>query len=173
MNMQLGCEFPELISAALTNQSFSSIDPVQRGDFDNTILEPLYASVHDPVPLAHFEPHRLSVFFIVIGVGTLFDSHPSARIIAEQYHAFACAAFSLESIVDGATCASIQALFMMAHFLLLTDRSGGERRWLISGLTCKVIHMVSWSYRYLSTKKFRLKLYFYYYQLGLRKDNNL
>ena len=111
-------------------------------------MEPLYASMLDPVPLAHYEPHRLSVFFVLIGVGCLFDSHPSARIIAEQYHAFACAVFSLESIVDGATCASIQALFMMAHFLLLTDSSGSERRWLISGLTCKVIHMVSWPYRY-------------------------
>jgi hypothetical protein len=158
MNMHLGCEFPELISVALTNQSFPSIDPVQRGDFDNTILEPLYASIHDPVPLTNFEPHQLSVFFIVIGVGTLFDSHPSARMIAEQYHALACATFSLESIADGATCATIQALFMMAHFLLITDRSGGERRWLISGLTCKVIQMVSWPYRYLSTKKFRLAL---------------
>jgi hypothetical protein len=49
--------------------------------------------------------------------------------------------------VDGATCASIQALFMMAHFLLLTDRSGSERRWLITGLTAKVIHMVGWSHR--------------------------
>jgi hypothetical protein len=153
MNMQLGCEFPELISVPLTNLSFPSIDPVQRGDFDNTIVEPLYASVHDPVPLTNFEPHRLSVFFIVIGVGALFDPHLNARIIAEQYHAFACAAFSLESIVDGATSASIQALFMMAHFLLLTDRSGSERRWLISGMTCKVIHMVSWPYRYLSMKK--------------------
>jgi hypothetical protein len=151
--MQLGCEFPELISVVLTNQSFPSVDPVQRGDFDNAILEPLYASVHDPVPLAHFEPHRLSVFFIVIGVGALFDPHTSARIVAEQYHAFACAAFSLESIVDGATSASIQALFMMAHFLLITDRSGSERRWLIIGLTSKVIHMVSWPYRYLPTKK--------------------
>ncbi|KAI0285848.1 fungal-specific transcription factor domain-containing protein, partial [Russula aff. rugulosa BPL654] len=118
------------------------IDPVQRGDFDNTIMEPLYVSVHDPVPLANFEPHRLSLFFIVIAIGALFDSHPSARIIGEQYHAFACATFSLESIADGATSASIQALFMMAHFLLLTDRSGGERRWLIIGLTCRVIHMV-------------------------------
>jgi hypothetical protein len=65
-------------------------------------------------------------------------------MIGEQYHAFACATFSLESISDGATSASIQALFMIGHFLLLTDRSGGERRWLVSGLTCRVIHMVSW-----------------------------
>jgi hypothetical protein len=151
-----------LISAALTNQSFPSIDPVQRADFDNTILEPLYASVHDPVPLAYFEPHRLSIFFTVMAIGALLDSHPHARIIAEQYHAFACATFSLESIVGGATSASIQALFMMKHFLLSTDLSGGERRWLISGLTCKVIHMVSWLYRYLSTKKIRLALYSFF-----------
>jgi hypothetical protein len=162
MSMQLGCEFPELISVGFTNQSFPSIDPVQRGDFDNSVLEPLYASAHDPIPLTSLEPHRLSLFFIVIAVGTLFDTHPSARIIAEQYHAFACAAFSLESIADGATSATIQALYMMAHFLLLTDRSGGERRWLISGLTCKVIHMVSWPYRYLLTKKIRLEFFFFF-----------
>jgi hypothetical protein len=102
--------------------------------------------------LANFEPHRLSVFFIILGIGALFDSHQNARRIAEQYNAFACATFSLESILDGATCASIQALFMMAHFLLLTDRSGSERRWLITGLTAKVIHMVSWSHRHPLTR---------------------
>jgi hypothetical protein len=97
--------------------------------------------------LAHFEPHRLSVFFIVLGIGSLFDSHQNARRVAEQYHAFACATFSLESIVGGATCATIQALFMMADFLMLTDRSGGERRWLVTGLTAKIIHMVGRSHR--------------------------
>ena len=98
--------------------------------------------------MLNFEPHRLSVFFIVLGIGALFDSHPSARRIAEQYHAFSCAAFSLESIVGGATCTSIQALFLMAHFLFTTDRSGGERRWLVTGLTAKLIHMVDWSPHY-------------------------
>jgi hypothetical protein len=78
---------------------------------------------------------------MILGTGALFDT-PSARILAEQYHAVACATFSLESIVGGATCASIQALFMMAHFLFLTDRSGNERRWLLNGLCTKVIHMV-------------------------------
>lgn len=126
---------------------FLSVNPILCADFENTILDPLYSSINDPVPLANFEPHRLSLFFIVLGIGALFDTHPSARIIAEQYNAFACATFSLESILDGATCASIQALFMMAHFLLLMDRSGSERRWLISGLTAKVIHMVGWSQR--------------------------
>ena len=118
------------------------VDPVPRGDFEHTILEPLYAFANDSVSLMSFEPHRLSVFFIVLGTGALFDSHPNARIIAEQYNALACATFSLESIIGGATCASIQALLMMAHFLFLTDRSGTERRWLLNGLCTKVIHMV-------------------------------
>ncbi|KAH9967272.1 fungal-specific transcription factor domain-containing protein [Russula dissimulans] len=117
-------------------------DPVPRGDFEQTILEPLYCSVNDIVPLVNFEPHRLSVFFMVLGTGALFDSHPNARKIAEQYHAFACATYSLESIVGGATCASIQTLLMMAHFLFLTDRSGNERRWLLKGLCTKVIQMI-------------------------------
>ncbi|KAI9511610.1 fungal-specific transcription factor domain-containing protein [Russula earlei] len=119
-----------------------TFDPVPRGDFEQTVLEPLYSSVNDIVPLLNFEPHRLSVFFMVIATGALFDSQPTARIIAEQYHAFACATFCLESIVNGATCASIQGLLMMAHFLFLTDRSGNERRWLLKGLCTKVIHML-------------------------------
>ena len=117
-------------------------DPVPRGDFEQAILEPLYSSTDGAISLIHFEPHRLSVFFMILGTGALFDSHPSARTIAEQYHAFACATFSLESVVGGATCASVQAILMMSHFLFLTDRSGNERRWLLNGLCTKVIHMV-------------------------------
>jgi hypothetical protein len=123
-------------------------DPVTRSDFEQNILEPLYSSVNDPVAFVHFEPHRLSVFFMVLGIGALFDPHPDARITAEQYHAFACATFSLESIVGGATCASIQALLMIEHFLFSTDRSGNERRWLLGGLCTKVIHMVNQSRPY-------------------------
>jgi hypothetical protein len=129
-------------------QSCPRLDPVPRGDFENTVLEPLYSSANATVSLVDFEPHRLAVFFMVLGTGALFDGHPSARMAAEQYHAIACAAFALESIVGGATCASIQALLMMAHFLFLTDRSGNERRWLLSGLCNKVIHMVGCSRLY-------------------------
>lgn len=116
-------------------------DPVPRSDFESSILEPLYSSVNG-ASLINFEPHRLSVFFMVLGIGTLFDAHPSARTIAEHYHAFACATFSLESVVGGATCASVQAILLMTHFLFLTDRSGNERRWLLSGLCTKLIHMI-------------------------------
>lgn len=123
-------------------------DPVTRGDFELNFLEPLYSSINDPVAFVHFEPHRLSVFYMVLSIGALFDPHPNARITAEQYHAFACATFSLESIVGGATCASFQALLMMEHFLFSTDRSGNERRWLLGGLCTKVIHMVSQSRPY-------------------------
>lgn len=117
-------------------------DPVPRGDFEHAILEPLYSSANGVISLLNFEPHRLSVFFMILSIGALFDPHPSARTIAEQYHAFACATFSLESIVNGATCASAQAILMMSHFLFLTDRSGNERRWLLNGLCTKVVHMI-------------------------------
>jgi hypothetical protein len=103
---------------------------------------------------------------MILGTGALFDSHPSARIIAEQYHAIACATFSLESIIGGATCASFQALFMMAHFLFLTDRSGNERRWLLNGLCIKVIHMVG---RF-SLTLLRCTDVLFSLQLGLRKE---
>ncbi|KAI0272482.1 hypothetical protein BC834DRAFT_966502 [Gloeopeniophorella convolvens] len=131
----------ELANLHYTNAAWL-FDPVPRGDFELTILEPLYSSANGVTSLINFEPHRLSVFFMVLGIGALFDTHPNARTIAEQYHAFACATFSLESIVGGATCASAQALLLMAHFLFLTDRSGNERRWLLNGLITKVIHMI-------------------------------
>ncbi|KAI0255861.1 fungal-specific transcription factor domain-containing protein, partial [Lactifluus subvellereus] len=131
----------ELADLYYTNAAWL-FDPVPRNDFEHAILEPLYSSPNGAISLVNFEAHRLSVFFMVLGTGALFDSHPSARTVAEQYHAFACAIFSLESIVGGATCASIQALLMMAHFLFLTDRSGNEHRWLITGLCTKVIHML-------------------------------
>lgn len=118
-------------------------DPVPRGDYEQAILEPLYSAATSGISFITFEPHRLSVFFMILGIGALFDSHPNARTIAEQYHAFACATYSLESVLSGATCASAQAILLMTHFLYLTDRSGNERRWLISGLCAKVIQMVS------------------------------
>ncbi|KAF8269849.1 hypothetical protein EI94DRAFT_1573121, partial [Lactarius quietus] len=118
-------------------------DPVPRGDFERSILEPLYASPTGAISLINFEPHRLSVFFMILGIGALFEwDSPSTKTLAETYHAFACATFSLESVVGGATCASAQAILLMTHFLFLTDRSGNERRWLLSGLCTKVIQMV-------------------------------
>jgi len=147
--MQRGCEFFfPIVIVGFNERNGPRFDPVTRGDFEHNFLEPLYASINDPVIFVHFEPHRLSVFFMVLAIGALFDPHPNARITAEQHHAFACATFSLESIVGGATCASIQALLMMEHFLFSTDRSGNERRWLLNGLCTKVIHMVNQSRLY-------------------------
>jgi hypothetical protein len=142
--------FESLLVLLLTGGCRS--DPVPRSDFESSILEPLYSSANGAISLINFEPHRLSVFFMVLGIGTLFDSHPSARTIAEHYHAFACATFSLESVVGGATCASAQAILLMTHFLFLTDRSGNERRWLLSGLCTKLIHMVGRVLPYRSSK---------------------
>ena len=141
-------------------------DPVPRGDFEHAILEPLYSSANGVISLISFEPHRLSVFFMILGIGALFDSHPDARTIAEQYHAFACATFSLESVVGGATCASAQAILMMSHFLFLTDRSGNERRWLLNGLCTKVIHMVGRVLPYLVAESDKTSSV---PQIGLRK----
>ena len=149
IHVQRGCEFfLPVVIVGFDERSGPRFDPIIRGDFEHNFLDPLYSSVNDPVTFVHYEPHRLSVFFMVLGIGVLFDPHPNARITAEQYHAFACATFSLESIVGGATCASIQALLMMEHFLFSTDRSGNQRRWLLSGLCTKVAHMVNQSRPY-------------------------
>ncbi|KDQ61553.1 hypothetical protein JAAARDRAFT_704939 [Jaapia argillacea MUCL 33604] len=108
-------------------------DPVVRGEFMDSIVDSLYGT-SGIVSLDMIHPHRLSVFFMILATGILFDEHPSAAILAEQYHALACAALSLDSIVKEATCSAVQAVFIMFHFIYLSDRSSNERRWLLTGL---------------------------------------
>ncbi|KAI0048106.1 hypothetical protein FA95DRAFT_1595332 [Auriscalpium vulgare] len=114
-------------------------DPIPRGDFNRVILEPVYQSVDIHACLSTLHAHSVSVFFMVLALGSLFDPYTLA---AEQYHALGRAAFVLEPIVRGATCASSQALLLMLHFLYNTDRSGTERAWVLMGVTAKVAQMI-------------------------------
>lgn len=117
-------------------------DPIVRKDFFDTVMEPIYGTT----PFASLDaihPHRLSVFFILLASGIYYDSHPSAPILAQQYHVLSRAALSLGSILQEANCATVQALFMILRFIFITDRINNEERWLLGGLCARVAQIVS------------------------------
>ncbi|EPQ56450.1 hypothetical protein GLOTRDRAFT_39370 [Gloeophyllum trabeum ATCC 11539] len=119
-------------------------DPVVQDEFMCDILPAiLFDGSGTAINVDALHPHRLSVFFMVLATGTLFDdSIESATIVAEQYHALACAALSLKSILDEASTTAVQALFMLVHFVFLSDRGGNERRWLLCGICSRIAQIV-------------------------------
>ena len=108
-----------------------------------TIINPIYGNTGLPnLDLIH--SHPLSVFFILLATGVVYDASPSAEALAEEYHILACAALCLDSIVvTAATCATVQALFMIIRFMYNFDRTANEARWLLVGLCCRVAQSVS------------------------------
>ncbi|KZT27831.1 hypothetical protein NEOLEDRAFT_1059670 [Neolentinus lepideus HHB14362 ss-1] len=119
-------------------------DPIMRDEFMGDIMPAIqFDSSGTAISLDSLHPHRLSVFFMVLATGTLFDDTiDSAIIVAEQYHALACAALSLKSILDEASTTAVQALFMLFHFVFLSDRAGNERRWLLVGICTRVAQII-------------------------------
>lgn len=108
----------------------------------STILKPIYDTTVFP-SLDNIHPHRLSVFFILLACGIYFEDHPSATVLAEQYQVLARAAFSLNTILRDANCATIQAMFLIMRFIFISDRSNNEERWLLGGLCARAAQIVS------------------------------
>jgi hypothetical protein len=108
----------------------------------NNIISPIYGNA-GIANLDTIHSHRLSVFFILLASGCTYDSQPSATLRAEQYYALSRAALSLDPILQEATCATVQALFMMVRFIYNTDRTSNETRWILTGLCTRVAHIVS------------------------------
>lgn len=106
-----------------------------------TVIGPIYGTTGYPsVDLIH--SHRLAVFFVVLASGAIHDGHPSATILAQQYHALSRAALSLDSIIRDANSATVQALFMIIRFIHASDAKSGEERWLLGGVCAKVAQIV-------------------------------
>ncbi|KIJ65704.1 hypothetical protein HYDPIDRAFT_110852 [Hydnomerulius pinastri MD-312] len=116
-------------------------DPIVRNDFLTTIIDPLYG--HTGIAnVDRIHSHRLSVFFILLASGVFYDNIPSASIIAEQYQALSRAALSLDSILDEATCATVQAIFMTIRYIYQSDRTNNEGRWLLMGVCARVAQII-------------------------------
>lgn len=106
-------------------------------------MDPIYGTTDIPsVDIIH--SHKLSVFFVVLANGALYDDSSSENThwLSARYHHLARAAISLDSMLTDATVGTCEALFMLIRFLFNSDRSANEERWLITGLAARVAQMV-------------------------------
>ncbi|KAA1468819.1 hypothetical protein DENSPDRAFT_834268 [Dentipellis sp. KUC8613] len=113
-------------------------DVVPRKELQEDLFDQIYSS-DGTVSLLSVPAHRLSAFFSILATGVFHDTHPSAALLSDQYHALACASFSTQPIAREASIATVQALFLIILFLWMSDRSTNELRWLMSGLIGKLI----------------------------------
>ncbi|KAG2145129.1 hypothetical protein DEU56DRAFT_194357 [Suillus clintonianus] len=116
-------------------------DPIVRDDFMTNILTPLYGHTGSP-NINSIHSHRLSVFFILLASGVLYEQSSASGVLAEQYHALSRAALSLDPIYQDATCATVQALFMAFGHIYQSDRTNNEGRWLLMGVVARVVQLI-------------------------------
>ncbi|EIW79263.1 hypothetical protein CONPUDRAFT_127232 [Coniophora puteana RWD-64-598 SS2] len=112
-------------------------DPIVRQDFMSSIMEPIYGTPGPP-RVDHITPHRLSVFFVALASGAMYEDNTSAAMISEKYFALSRAVFSLDSITQEVSIAGVTAIFMAVRYSYQIDRSGGENRWLLLGLCTRL-----------------------------------
>ncbi|KAG2364127.1 hypothetical protein BDR07DRAFT_1482839 [Suillus spraguei] len=116
-------------------------DPIVRDDFMTNILTPLYGHTGSP-NVNSIHSHRLSVFFILLASGVLYEQSPSSGLLAEQYHALSRAALSMVPIYQDATCATVQSLFMTFGHIYQSDRTNNEARWVLMGVVARVAQLI-------------------------------
>ncbi|KAH6916233.1 fungal-specific transcription factor domain-containing protein, partial [Coprinopsis sp. MPI-PUGE-AT-0042] len=116
-------------------------EPISRDDYNINVIDVIYANGQRRLDMLH--SHRIAVFFIVLANGSMFDdTDPNRDYATRLYHALARAAFALDSIFIDATTATVQALFLIVRFIYNSDRDRNEERWLITGLNCRIAHMI-------------------------------
>jgi hypothetical protein len=126
----------------ITTLSLHRYNPIVVSDFVKNILDPIYGTM-DLATLHTLDPHRLSVFFVLLATGLLFDGDgPSARVLAEQFYALSRAAFVLDSVLVNATSSAVQALFMMFRYIHVRDQSNNQSTWILTGLCCRLAQTV-------------------------------
>ncbi|EKM81959.1 hypothetical protein AGABI1DRAFT_112143 [Agaricus bisporus var. burnettii JB137-S8] len=115
-------------------------NPISIDDFDTQVYSIFESGAHsiaeDPV-----FPHKLSLMFIVLAIGSLMNtSLPAYSLEAEKYHQLARAALFHTSIFDAPTIHAVQALYLMTYYLFLADRHGtaSGARWAIMGIAVKL-----------------------------------
>ncbi|KAF7430501.1 hypothetical protein PC9H_006209 [Pleurotus ostreatus] len=116
-------------------------DPVINAEFMARIIEPIYGSTED-ICLDSVHSHTLSVFFVILASGVLHDPHPDKQHLSDQYLALSRAALALDPIFHEATCATVQALFMILRYNYTFDRSSTEERWLLIGLCVRIAQSI-------------------------------
>lgn len=86
-------------------------NPIPQESFDFEVYHQFYDTSNVPSADDPLLPHRLSLMFMILAIGTLMDtSLPAYSIEAEKYHQLAKAALFRDSFVDSPTINAVQAL---------------------------------------------------------------
>lgn len=92
--------------------------------------------------LDFIHPHRLAIFFAILAHGVSHTQESSASLVQEQYLALAEAALSIEPIIRGVTCSTIQAFYCIVRFLNSTVRGAADECWLLFGMCVRIAQLV-------------------------------
>ncbi|KZP31694.1 hypothetical protein FIBSPDRAFT_775692 [Athelia psychrophila] len=116
--------------------------PIPRPDLIELYIDPIYQG--NEVGSAYaIHPHKLSVIFIVLASGAVFDNPAFASTLAHQYCVLSRACLSLKSVVREANIASVQAVYMNMWFLHTTSHdNSNEERWLLQGTCVKIAQII-------------------------------
>ena len=115
-------------------QALWSLRIVSRDELIDDILTPIYAYIEsftsrevllrvkdEAVPIS---PHRLAILLFVLATGTLLDfSIPPYSPEAQELFDMGKACLSFSSVLDSSELATVQALYLAAHY---TNHGGPE-----------------------------------------------
>lgn len=104
--MSLYVSVPQCSQSAITSSSL----PISKDDLDALIAE-VYPDRSKPSNLQPMNLHRLSLLFMVLAIGALFDvQKPLCPREAEEYHSVARAALCGEQIFNNTTLDCVQSM---------------------------------------------------------------
>ncbi|KAL6303466.1 hypothetical protein BKA93DRAFT_734813 [Sparassis latifolia] len=116
-------------------------------DASESFMPNLLHSVYN-APLQALLPHRLSLFLMILAIGTMVDlkeDQDRARHDAERYHQLARAAMCETMVIDDPSFDAINSLFFMVWYLLMFSyhKKSIEHAWGIMGLLAKLAQGVN------------------------------
>ncbi|PCH44398.1 hypothetical protein WOLCODRAFT_76356 [Wolfiporia cocos MD-104 SS10] len=116
-------------------------NPLSRSMFDEQAYNVFYNTRDVPSLDDALLAHQLALMFMVLSIGSLMDlARPAYNIEAEKYHQLARAALFQSPVFEEPTLAAVQALYLMAFYLFLSERhgTGVGTRWAFMGLAVKL-----------------------------------
>jgi hypothetical protein len=121
MRAQVGCELLDTL-ILLDLDHFFSIEPVVREEYIEQIHKNVQLAADGGVDLTMMHPLRLSLFFIICAIATLFDTELLDPVpAAEEWHLLSKAAASLGSLMDEPSIVGTKTMVTF-HFLKQSTR---------------------------------------------------
>ncbi|KAH9936325.1 uncharacterized protein B0H18DRAFT_868423 [Fomitopsis serialis] len=129
------------ISEQALRNAFWHYSPDTSESFIPNLVHSVYTT-----PTAQLLPHRLSLFLMIIAMGTAVDLEQQHEpYVAERYHQLARAALCETSVLDDPSIDTINALFFMLWYMLMftSFKRAPEHTWGMMGLLAKLAQTVN------------------------------